>query len=79
MRRPVGTHVLVASMSAAATFLPRQSAVQRIPPLSSPASHKLAFSEKQNATVREAQFCSRSTSWQFVWGQRLLPADAAPQ
>lgn len=30
--------------------------------------------QKQNITVREAQFCSRSTSRQFVWGQRLPPS-----
>lgn len=35
---------------------------------------RLLSLQKQNITAREAPFCSRSTSQQFVWGQRLPPS-----
>ena len=35
---------------------------------------RLLSLQKQNITEREAPFCSRSTSQQFVWGQRLPPS-----
>lgn len=76
MRHTVRTHVLIRlhPMSAADALLPRLNATKHLPPLSSHVSHKFAFTPKAKHNSERAQVCSRSTSCQLVWGQRVPPS-----